>query len=143
MRYVDITMELASTIFASKLIVANNRKLNCMKNILFLLILLTSCVSNENYCEKKGTAILVGYKVAKHSHIFIKILETNTVHEIGGMGGRREPNIALGTKFVVKYRINNKGNVYPLLNASDYAKQPIDRTSRYVMMTGYEKYGGN
>lgn len=113
--------------------------------LLFVFALLGMCFTscdNMKYEEKTGTAMLIGYKVAKHSHIFIKVMETNTIHELGGMGGRREPNIPLGTKFKIRYRVYADGHVRPMVDAYQFGKYPENRRRRYVMLSGYEQYGG-
>jgi len=79
------------------------------KIYLFLLcIILVGCCSQTDINRadiKNGKATLVAYRVAKHSHMWLKIKETNTIHDISGLGGRRIPTINLGDTIDVKYYI--------------------------------------
>lgn len=105
--------------------------------ILILLISLTlaSCVGYPTKCENPidGKAVLVAYRVAKHSHIWLKDPRTNIIYDIGGLGGRREPNINLGDTINVQYC-----NKYMMENQYDLVQEPNDRTTRYISLNGYE-----
>ncbi len=81
---------------------------------------------------REGTATLIGYKVSKHSHMLFYLNETGTTHDIGGMGGRREPSIKLNSTIKVKYCVGKDGRITLLVKGRNYAKYPKDRTSRSV-----------
>lgn len=105
--------------------------------LLILTVVLFSCVGRPVECENptNGEAILVAYRVAKHSHLWLKNPATGIVHDITGLGGRREPNIELGTKIKVQYCGNEimfNGYECP------YVRQAINRTTRFVPLKGYE-----
>ncbi len=88
-------------------------------------------VSNSYSNIKQGHAVLIGYKVAKHSHVAFKLIETNTTHDIDGMGGRREPNMKLFDTVIVNYCIKD-GYVVILHDGSEFAKEPLNINSRIV-----------
>lgn len=100
---------------------------------------LMSCEPSFNKDElKNGTAVLIGYKIAKHSHMYIMIEQTGTVHDISFLGGRREPIMSLGDKFPIQYYV--RGNrIIPYFDKCKYVKRP-NTTSRKIVMHGYEKY---
>lgn len=74
------------------------------------------------------TVVLVAYKVAKHSHMWLKDVRTSIVWDISGLGGRREPVMNLGDTIVVQFCGDE------LLDTYKYVKEPVDRTSRYVSL---------
>ena len=106
---------------------------------LFLVsILLTSCVAVEEKDWKDGTATLIGYKVSKHNHIFIKVNETNTLHDIDGLGRRREPIIPLGGKFHIKYYVSPNGHVYVHRGyIRNQVRRPIEYKYGYFFLPNY------
>lgn len=101
---------------------------------------LMSCTSFPQNDElKNGTAVLIGYKVAKHSRMYIMVKETGTTHRITGLGGRREPIMALGDEFPIQYYI--RGNmIIPYFDRYKYVRYPTNRKLRKVTLQGYEKY---
>lgn len=106
---------------------------------LFLVsILLASCMDVEEKDWKDGTATLVGYKVSKHSHIFIKVNETNTLHDISGLGRRREPIIPLGDKFPIKYYVSPNGHVYIHKGyIRNQVRRPLSHKYGYFFFSNY------
>ena len=108
--------------------------------MLLMAFALMSCEPSVKNSELiNGTAILIGYKVAKHSHMYIMIEETGTTHDIGSLGGRREPVMSLGDRFPIQYYIIGS-RIIPYFNRYKYVKDPTNRNSRKVTLPGYEKY---
>ncbi len=100
--------------------------------IIILTLILASC-KPECKVTKQGTAKLVGYKVAKSSHMCFQLMETGTNHDIGQMGGRREPNIAIGTTVKCSYVLDTCSfYIDILLDPYHFAKEPNDGTARTV-----------
>ena len=96
--------------------------------MLLMAFALMSCESSVKNSElKNGTAILIGYK------------ETGTTHDIGSLGGRREPVMSLADRFPIQYYIIGS-RIIPYFNRYKYVKDPTNRNSRKVTLPGYEKY---
>ena len=106
---------------------------------LFAILQFSSCQHSSEKDLKQGTATLIGYRVAKHSHLYIRIDETGTIHDIGGLGGRREPTLSLGDKFPIQY-YQNENNVIPHFDKYKYVKYPTNRRTRRVMLDNYKNY---
>lgn len=110
-----------------------------MKKFIFLLIistsLLMSCISKVTECKNpiEGEAIFVAYRVAKHSHMWFQNTKTGQIYDIDGLGGRREPNISLGTIIDVKYC---DGTI--LFDKYKYIREPYNRETRFVILS--QKY---
>lgn len=109
---------------------------------MMILVMTFALMSYEPYFNKdelkNGTAVLIGYKIAKYSHMYIMIEETGTLHDIGSLGGRREPIMSLGDRFPIQYYV--RGNrIIPYFDKYKYVKRPHNTTSRKIMMHGYEK----
>jgi len=105
-----------------------------MKNLIkygcyTLLSFVFACSPNVKECKNrvKGTAILTHYRIAKHSHMWFKNPKTGIVYDVGALGGRREPNIKIGTEINVDYC---DGEI--IFDRYKYVKQPTNRTTRYV-----------
>lgn len=117
-------------------ILKNNMK-KCKIYILFsfLIIAFSSCREPIKKCEnpKKGKAILVAYRVAKHTHLWFQNIETKYVYDVGGVGGRREPNISLGDTINIQYCGNSI-----IFNKYDYVKIPINRDTRFRYLKGFK-----
>ena len=84
-----------------------NKKTYTMRLTILLvsLLFLSSCKNKPRVCKelKEGEAVLVAYRVAKHSHMWFLNPATNTIYDIDGLGGRREPTIKLGQSIDVQY----------------------------------------
>lgn len=78
-----------------------------MRYILLALLgfMVMSCEPKRtNECDSyKGKAVLVAYRVAKHSHMWLENPANGQVYDIGSLGGRRIPNIELGDTIDVEY----------------------------------------
>lgn len=108
-----------------------------MKNIIFIifaLLLITSCAQKQVECSNpiKGKAILVAYKVAKHSNMWLLNPATNTVYNINSLGGRREPNIKITDTINVEYC-----NDEILFDKYQYVRYPENTTSRFIYYKNY------
>ena len=111
--------------------------------LLTCLLVVFQFSSCEPDCSEKdirqGTATLIGYKVAKHSRLYIRIDETGTIHKITSLGGRREPTLSLGDKFPIQYYY--RGNtVVPRFNKFNYVRYPKNRRTRTVMLDEYKDF---
>ncbi len=103
-----------------------------MKNIfiLFVLTLLFGC-NSDCVIRKQGHAELIGYRVSKHSHLKFRIVETGSEHIVSSMGGRREPNIPLGTVVdCIYFEDTCNGKIGIVIDGSKYGKYPADTRSR-------------
>jgi hypothetical protein len=99
-----------------------------------LAVVLSSCSQSVSKCENptNGKAVLVAYRVAKHSHLWFRNPETKRVYDIGGVGGRREPNIKLGDTINVQYC---NGEI--MFDRYKYVKQPNNRETRFIHLEGF------
>lgn len=96
--------------------------------------LLMSCVAPSPECKNpiEGKAIFVAYRVAKHSHMWFQNTKTGQIYDIDGLGGRREPNISLGTIINVTYCDNEI-----IFNKDQYIRE-TDRETIFVPLS--QKY---
>lgn len=114
-----------------------------MKKIGQLIVLMAICIlissmfscESQPKCEnpEQGKAVLVAYRVSKHSHMWLLNPETGKVHDVGGVGGRREPNINLGDTINVSYC---NGRI--LFDKYSYVKIPVNRKTRFIYLPGYD-----
>lgn len=116
-----------------------------MKHLLILLILFSSCTNNVKppiKCKNsiKGKAVLIAYRVSKHSHLWFQNPITKQIYDISGVGGRRKPNISLGDTINVEY-CNNK----IIFNKYKYVKKPFNGETRFIYLTQFNNhyYNGN
>ncbi len=104
---------------------------------MLLCVIFSSCSQGVDVdtCENPtdGKAILVAYRVARHSHLWFQNPETKRVYDIGSVGGRREPNISLGDTIEVQYC---NGEI--VFDRYEYVKQPINRETRFVYLDGFD-----
>lgn len=105
---------------------------------------LISCDNGINSASCKdnvviGTAVLVGYKVSKHSRLYVFDPETHKIHTLHSLGGRREPSLKIGESFDVQYCGLNKEYLYIDRDRlrTTYVRVPEDKKSRTVMLPGY------
>lgn len=112
----------------------SNRKMNGFFAYVLLAVVFYSCSQRVRECEspKNGKAVLVAYRVAKHSHLWFQNTETKQIYDIGGVGGRREPNINLGDTISVKYC---NGDI--MFDRYSYVRQPYNRETRFIHLNGY------
>jgi len=103
--------------------------------ILLSVLFLFSCQSKPRVCKelKEGEAVLIAYRVAKHSHMWFLDPVTNTVYDIDGIGGRREPTIKLGQSIQVQYC---DGDI--IFDKYSYAVYPENADTRFIYMKGYQ-----
>ncbi len=101
---------------------------------MFFILFTLSCSESVNKCDnpKDGKAVLVAYRVAKHSHLWFQNPETKRIYNIGSVGGRREPNINLGDTIKVQYC-----NTEIMFNRYEYVKQPVNRETRFICLNGF------
>lgn len=106
-----------------------------MRKIILALIVLSllvlSCsksVTCDNPVSSKG--MLVAYRVAKHSHLWLKDINTGSIYEVSGLGGRREPVMALGDVIDIKICGNEVVSEIPV-------RYPDNTDTRFVFLTGY------
>src|SRR5574343_183861 len=94
----------------------------------FSICFCSSCSLGEVKCEnaKDGKAVLIAYRVAKHSHLWFQNPETKIIYDIGGVGGRREPNINLGDTISVQYCDDKI-----IFDKYSYVREPYNRETRY------------
>ena len=99
-----------------------------------LAVFFSSCSQGVNKCENptNGKAVLVAYRVAKHSHLWFQNPETKQVYDISGVGRRKEPNINLGDTINVQYC---NGEI--MLDRYKYVKQPNNRETRFIYLDGF------
>ena len=61
-----------------------------MNKIIIILtaFLLLSCNGRKN-CDKPvvSKGMLVAYRVAKHSHLWLRDINTDSIYDVGGLGG--------------------------------------------------------
>ena len=104
--------------------------------VLYAMLAVVFCSYSQGVskCEnpKDGKAVLVAYRVAKHSHLWFKNPETKQIYDIGNIGGRREPKINLGDTISVKYC---NGEI--MLDRYSYVRQPYNRETRFIHLNGY------
>lgn len=81
---------------------------------------------------KSGKAVLVAYRVSRHSHLWFQNPETKQIYDIDGLGGRREPNINLGDTIPVQYC---KGEI--VFDRYSYVRQPYNEKTRFIYLDGY------
>lgn len=100
-----------------------------------LVVVFYSCSQGVSKCEnpKNGKAVLVAYRVAKHSHLWFQNPETKQIYDIGSVGGRREPNINLGDTISVQYC---NGEI--IFDRYSYVRQPYNRETRFIHLNGYD-----
>ena len=113
-------------------------KVNSVLNIVkFVLIMsfLPSCSQKENTCTNpiQGKAVLVAYRVSKHSHMWFQNPGTKQIYDISGVGGRREPVINLGEAIPVKYCGEDI-----IFDKYFYVREPYNRETRFICLKGYE-----
>lgn len=99
---------------------------------IILTSLLTACgVRFEDPIPCVDTKVeLIGYRVAKHSHLWVKDHSTGVVYDIGGLGGRREPSVPIGSIINVKVC-----GAHAYVDKAEYVRVPEDRTTRIVGQT--------
>lgn len=99
-----------------------------------LVVVFFSCSQSVGKCENpsNGKAVLVAYRVAKHSHLWFQNPETKKVYDISGIGGRREPNINLGDTINVQYC---NGEI--MLDKYSCVRQPYNRETRFIYLQGF------
>lgn len=99
-----------------------------------LAIFIISCSNIKNKCKNpiNGKAVLVAYRVSKHSHLWFQNTETKQIYDISSVGGRIEPNINLGDTILVQY-CNNE----IIFNRYDYVKVPINRETRFIYLNEF------
>jgi hypothetical protein len=98
-----------------------------------LVVCLSSCSMNKCENTTNGKAVLVAYKVAKHSHLWFQNPENKQLYYISSVGGRREPNINLGDTIYVQYC---DGEI--LFDKYQYVKRPDNRKKRFTHLDGFE-----
>ena len=99
-----------------------------------LAVVFYSCSQGVSECKnpKNGKAVLVAYRVAKHSHLWLQNPETKQIYDIGGVGGRREPNINLGDTILVQYC---NGEI--MFDRYSYVREPHNRETRFIYLDGF------
>jgi hypothetical protein len=99
-----------------------------------LAVVFYSCSQGVSKCEnpKNGKAVLVAYRVAKHSHLWLQNPETKQIYDIGSVGGRREPNINLGDTIAVEYC---NGEI--MFDRYSYVREPYNRETRFIYLNGF------
>jgi len=99
-----------------------------------LAVVFSSCSQGVSKCEnpKNGKAVLVAYRVAKHSHLWFQNPTTKKIYDINGVGGRREPNINLGDTITVQYC---NGEI--MFDRYSYVREPYNRETRFIHLNGY------
>jgi hypothetical protein len=99
-----------------------------------LAVVFFSCSNHVSDCNNptNGKAVLVAYRVAKHSHLWFQNPKTKKVYDIGGVGGRREPNINLGDAINVQYC---NGEI--MLDRYRYVKQANNLKTRFIHLDGF------
>lgn len=104
-------------------------------NKLLLIIsafLLLSC-NGRKTCDKpvSSKGMLVAYRVAKHSHLWLRDINTGSIYDVGGLGGRREPVMALGDVIDIKVCGNEVVSDVPV-------RYPDNSDTRFVFLSGYK-----
>ena len=99
-----------------------------------LTVVFSSCSQGVSKCEnpKIGKAVLVAYRVAKHSHLWLQNPETKQIYDIGDLGGRREPKINLGDTISVQYC---NGEI--MFDRYSYVIEPYNRETRFIYFNGF------
>lgn len=96
------------------------------------LVFIVSCNKHEKCTDhKKSKCVLVAYRVAKHSHFWLKRLDTGLYHNVGGLGGRRIPIMNLGDTIIVEFCKNEI-----IIDGSDYSVYPQNTQTRFVCIEG-------
>lgn len=105
-----------------------------MKKIIIIFLFLLNCEALKKECVNpiKGEAILVAYRVSKHSHLWFENPKTGKVYDIGGVGGRREPSINLGDSINVYYCESEI-----VFDKDKYVQEPFNRETRFIYLNGY------
>jgi len=101
--------------------------------IVIFLVFISSCQSNT--CEQfsTGKAVLVAYRIATSSHLWLEDAITHKIYDIQGLGGRREPLIELGDTVNVQFC---NGRVY--FDGYNYVEYPKNSETRFICLPGYE-----
>lgn len=112
----------------------NNCSVKRLMTYTILTLFIYSCSPTSNKCENQtsGKAILVAYRVYKHSHMWFQNPETKQIYDINALGGRREPTISLGDTINVYYCDNQI-----IFNKYDYVKIPANRSIRFIYLNGF------
>lgn len=101
---------------------------------MMLAVFFSSCSQRVDECKnpKNGKAVLVAYRVAKHSHLWFQNPKNKQIYDIRSVGGRREPNINLGDTIHVQYC---NGEI--MFDRYSYVRQPYNRKTRFTYLNGY------
>ena len=101
--------------------------------LIVLSLLVLSCSKNRT-CDKpvSSKGILVAYRVAKHSHLWLRDINTDSIYDVGGLGGRREPVMALGDVIDIKVCGNEVVSDVPV-------RYPDNTDTRFVFLSGYKR----
>ena len=97
------------------------------------LVFIVSCNKHEKCTDHKNSkCVLVAYRVAKHSHMWLKRIDTGLIYDISGLGGRRIPIINLGDTINVEFCKNEI-----IFDGSGYSVYPQNSQTRFIHMDGY------
>ena len=88
-------------------------------------------ISNNCQNPTNGKAVLVAYKVAKHSRLWLQNPNTKQIYNIG-IGKKREPNINLGDTINVQYC---NGEI--IIDKYKYVKKE-NRERRFIHLNGFD-----
>ncbi len=101
--------------------------------VIALSFLVLSCSKRTN-CDKPvvSKGMLVAYRVAKHSHLWLRDINTDSIYDVGGLGGRREPVMALGDVIDIKVCGNEVVSDVPV-------RYPDNTDTRFVFLSGYKQ----
>lgn len=101
--------------------------------IAFLVCLFASCSSKPDCVSPiQGKAVLVAYRIGKHSEMWLRNPATGTVFNIKDIGGRRAPTIDLNDTINVQYCHNDI-----IFNKSKYVVV-TNESNTFVWLKGYD-----
>lgn len=85
-----------------------------MKIMIILIVSTLVGCSFKPCCDKfeDRKAILEGYRIAKHSHMYIRLVGEPNIIDIDGLGGRRKPTIKLGDTLSVNVCVSSECGGY-------------------------------
>lgn len=101
-----------------------------MMKLLLLILLLTtisfSCNNKPRKTKYTGSVILIGYKVAWHSHFYFYLIDNNTKYDMNDLGIRVEPSINLGDTMLIQYTKDDvTGKIKLLIDSWECTQKPV------------------
>lgn len=105
-----------------------------MKYILLMLIAILSFGCAEPTCEKpvNGKAVIVAFKVAKHSRVWLKNPQTNLIDRVS-LGKRKQVIYNMGDTIDVLYCGDRT-----LIDRDRLVRRADNTTTRFESLQGYE-----